>query len=185
MPPHPPHPPRPATGDAADAAACAGQCAAVRHRPAPKHMPADGRGRDQDLQGGARRLRCVWRYRHHFQAWNPTIFLGRVLPLSPKASSPARRPPRQDYCPFCQEHNQCDLTCGYPCADGAAAVPHRCGLERNLWSERRQVGPEVGPTAACSSCFAAGTHGPTCIVWARLTPSVLARGRHRPPAGAG
>ena len=29
---------------------------------------------------------------------------------------------RQDYCPFCEEHNQCDLTCSYPCADGAAAA---------------------------------------------------------------
>jgi hypothetical protein len=35
--------------------------------------------------------------------------------------------------------------------------------------ERRQVGPEVGPTAALYSCIPTGMHGPTCIFWANLT----------------
>jgi hypothetical protein len=37
----------------------------------------------------------------------------------------------------------------------------------------RQVGPEVGPTSACSSCIPTGMHGPACIVWANLTPFLL------------
>ena len=37
--------------------------------------------------------------------------------------------------------------------------------------ERRQVGPEVGPTSAFSSCIPAGVHGPTGIFWANLMPS--------------
>jgi hypothetical protein len=31
------------------------------------------------------------------------------------------------------------------------------------------VGPEVGPTSAFSSCIPTGMHGPTCIFWANLT----------------
>jgi hypothetical protein len=34
--------------------------------------------------------------------------------------------------------------------------------------ERRQVGPEVGPTAAFYSCISTGMHGPICIFWANL-----------------
>jgi hypothetical protein len=39
--------------------------------------------------------------------------------------------------------------------------------------ERRQVGPEIGPTPAFSSCILTGMHGSTCIFWANLTPSRL------------
>ena len=35
--------------------------------------------------------------------------------------------------------------------------------------QRCQVGPEVGPTPAFSRCVPTGMHGPTCIVWAKLT----------------
>jgi hypothetical protein len=39
--------------------------------------------------------------------------------------------------------------------------------------ETRQVGPEVGPTPAISSCIPTGMHGPTCIFWVNLTPFPL------------
>ena len=32
-----------------------------------------------------------------------------------------------------------------------------------------KVGPEVGPTSAFHNCIPTGTHGPTCIFWAKLT----------------
>ncbi len=40
--------------------------------------------------------------------------------------------------------------------------------------ERLQVGPEVGPTSAFYRCVPRGMHGPTCILWANLTPFWLA-----------
>ena len=39
--------------------------------------------------------------------------------------------------------------------------------------ETRQVGPEIGPTSAFSSCVRTVMYGPTCIFWANLTPSSL------------
>jgi hypothetical protein len=39
--------------------------------------------------------------------------------------------------------------------------------------ERRQVGPEVGPTSAFYSCIPTIMCGPTCIFWANLTPFSL------------
>jgi hypothetical protein len=41
--------------------------------------------------------------------------------------------------------------------------------------KRRRVGPEVGPTSALYICVPTGTYGPTCIVWASLTPFSLQR----------
>jgi hypothetical protein len=37
-----------------------------------------------------------------------------------------------------------------------------------------QVGPQVVPTPAFSSCIPTGMHGPTCTFWANLTPFTLA-----------
>ena len=37
-----------------------------------------------------------------------------------------------------------------------------------------QVGPEVGPTSAFYSHIPTGMRGPTCIVWADLTPLLAA-----------
>ena len=39
--------------------------------------------------------------------------------------------------------------------------------------ERRQAGPEVGPTSAFYSCIPTGMYGPTCIIWWNLTPFSL------------
>ena len=39
--------------------------------------------------------------------------------------------------------------------------------------ERRQVGPEVGPTSAFYSCSPTGMHGPPYIFWANRTPFSL------------
>jgi hypothetical protein len=38
--------------------------------------------------------------------------------------------------------------------------------------EGRQVGPEVRPTSAFYSCTPTGVHGPGCIVWANVAPSL-------------
>ena len=46
---------------------------------------------------------------------------------------------------------------------------HEIGLLEKQERERRQVGPEVGPTSAFYSCIPTGMHGPTCIFWANLT----------------
>jgi hypothetical protein len=54
-------------------------------------------------------------------------------------------------------------------AAGDGPSGRRFGCER----ERRRVGPEVGPTAALSSCIPTGMHGAICIVWANLTPFSL------------
>jgi hypothetical protein len=43
-----------------------------------------------------------------------------------------------------------------------AARPNAAPSKR----ERRQVGPEVGPTSASSRCIPTGMHGPACIFWA-------------------
>jgi hypothetical protein len=40
----------------------------------------------------------------------------------------------------------------------------------SLSSERRRVGPGVGPTSAFYCCIPTGMHGSTCTFWANLTP---------------
>ena len=54
-----------------------------------------------------------------------------------------------------------------------------------LERERRQVGPEVGPTSGFSSCIITGMHGPTGIFWANLTPFSLQRAAVRLAATRG
>jgi hypothetical protein len=56
-------------------------------------------------------------------------------------------------------------------ADESSKV--RKNIQWRRASGRRQVGPEVGPTAAFYGCNPTGMRGPTCFFWASLTPFLL------------